>query len=63
MQRQFPNGHKFPFGCNGFVTAMMAVGQRQWLYSGFWCQNVECLPGIISVPLPGTDAPEGSYLN
>jgi hypothetical protein len=35
MQRPFPNanGHKCPFGCNGYVTAM-AVGQRQRLYSG-----------------------------
>jgi hypothetical protein len=33
VQRPFPNGHKFPFGCNGHVTAM-AVGQRQLLYSG-----------------------------
>ena len=29
----FPNGHKRPFGCNGYVTAV-AVGQRQRLYSG-----------------------------
>jgi hypothetical protein len=28
-----PPGHKFPFGCNGYVTAM-AVGQGQRLYSG-----------------------------
>jgi hypothetical protein len=27
MQRPYPNGHKFPFGCNGYVTAI------------FWCQN------------------------
>ena len=33
MQRPFHNGQNFPFGCNGYVTAM-AVGQRQRLYSG-----------------------------
>jgi hypothetical protein len=26
-------GHKYPFGCSGYVTAM-AVGQKQRLYSG-----------------------------
>jgi hypothetical protein len=33
MQRPFPNGHKRPFGCGGYVTAV-AVGQSQPLYSG-----------------------------
>ena len=33
MQRPFSNGHKCPFGCSGYVTAM-AVGQRQRLSSG-----------------------------
>jgi hypothetical protein len=33
VQRPFPNGHKRPFGCNGYVAAM-AVGQRQRLCSG-----------------------------
>ena len=33
MQRPFPNGHKRPFECNGYVTAV-AVGQSQRLYSG-----------------------------
>jgi hypothetical protein len=35
MYRPFPNGHRCPFGCtgNGYVT-VMAVGQRQRLYSG-----------------------------
>ena len=37
MQRPFPNGIKYPFGCSsinsGCVTAV-AVGQRQRLYSG-----------------------------
>jgi hypothetical protein len=28
-----PNGRKFPFGCNGHVTAV-AVGQSQRLYFG-----------------------------
>ena len=28
-----PNGHKCPFGCNGYVT-VVAVGKRQRLYSG-----------------------------
>jgi hypothetical protein len=32
MQRPFPNGQKYLFGYNGYVTAM-AVGQRQRLYS------------------------------
>ena len=33
MKRQFPNGQKCPFGCNGHVTAV-AAGQRQRIYSG-----------------------------
>jgi hypothetical protein len=33
FKRTFPNGQKFPFGCNGHVTAV-AVGQSQRLYSG-----------------------------
>ena len=33
MQPPLPSGHKRPFGCNGYVTAV-AVGQRQRLYSG-----------------------------
>jgi hypothetical protein len=33
MQRPFPNGHKCPFGCNGYVTAL-AAGQSQRVYSG-----------------------------
>jgi len=57
VQRPFPNGHKCPLGCNGYVTAM-AGGQRQRLYSG-----VRILTGIISVPLPGHFGPEGSNLN
>jgi hypothetical protein len=42
MQRPFPNGHKCPFGCNGYVTAV-AAGQSQRFYSkmGYinhkWC--------------------------
>ena len=42
--RPFPNGHKRPFGCNGYVTAV-AVGQRQRLYSGV--RMYVCLPGIM----------------
>ena len=33
MQRPFPNGHKYPFGCNVYVTAV-AAGQSQRFYSG-----------------------------
>ena len=37
---KFPNGHKCPFGCNGYITAV-DVGQSQPLYSGVgifnWC--------------------------
>ena len=35
MQRPFPNGYKFPFGCtgNGYVTAVTA-GQSQRFSSG-----------------------------
>jgi hypothetical protein len=33
MQRPFPNGHKCPFGRNGYVTAV-AAGQSQRFYSG-----------------------------
>ena len=36
MQRPFPNGNKYPFGCNSYVTAMavaVAAGQSQRLYS------------------------------
>jgi hypothetical protein len=33
MKQPFPNGHKCPFGCNGFVTAV-AAGQSQRFYSG-----------------------------
>jgi hypothetical protein len=30
----FPNGYKYPFGCNGYYVTAVAVGQRQRLYSG-----------------------------
>jgi hypothetical protein len=33
MQRPFLNGQKYPFGCNGYVTAV-AAGQSQRFYSG-----------------------------
>jgi hypothetical protein len=33
IKRPFPNGHKCPFGCSGYVTAV-AAGQSQRLYSG-----------------------------
>jgi hypothetical protein len=33
MQRPFPNGHKRPFGCDGYVTAV-AASQSQRFYSG-----------------------------
>ena len=33
MQRPFPNGHKYPFGCNGYVTTV-AAGQSQRFYHG-----------------------------
>jgi hypothetical protein len=33
MQRSLLNGHKCPFGCNGYVTAV-AAGQSQRFYSG-----------------------------
>jgi hypothetical protein len=29
----FPNGHNYPFGCSGYVTAV-AAGQSQLFYSG-----------------------------
>jgi hypothetical protein len=38
MQRPFPNGHKCPFGCNGYVTAV-AAGQSQRFYSGMGIFN------------------------
>jgi hypothetical protein len=31
--QQFPNGHKYPLGCNGYATAVVA-GQTKRLYSG-----------------------------
>jgi hypothetical protein len=46
MQRPFPNGQNFPFGCNGYVTAV-AAGQSQRVYSGVGIFNW----GIISVRL------------
>jgi hypothetical protein len=32
MQREFSKGENYPFGCNGYVTAM-AAGQSQRFYS------------------------------
>ena len=54
MQRPFPNGHKFPFGCNGFVTAV-AAGQRQHFYSGVGIFNF--ITGITSDASRGSQIP------
>jgi hypothetical protein len=54
MQRPLPNGQKYPFGCNGYVTAVaVAVGQSQRLYSGVGIFNWYYLsspPQILRAP-------------
>ena len=51
MQRPFPNGHKCPFGCNGYVTAV-AVGKsrRLYLYSGVGIFNWYYLSSPTQIP-------------
>jgi hypothetical protein len=53
MYWPFPNGHKCPFGCNGYVTAV-AAGQSQRFYSGVGIFNWYYLsspPQILLVPV------------
>ena len=57
MQRPLSNGHKFPFGCGGYVTAV-AAGQSQRFYSGVGIFN-----WFISVRLLRSHEPPGAPLN
>jgi hypothetical protein len=56
MQRPFPNGHKRPFGCSGYVTAV-AAGQSQRFYSGvaifnwYYFSSPPQIPRIPEAPL------------
>jgi hypothetical protein len=59
MHRQFSNGYKCPFVCNGYATAV-AAGQSQRFYSILvW----ESLTGIISVRLLRSCVVERPTLN
>ena len=59
MQRPFPNGHKCPFVCNGFV---ICNGRGRWSKPTalFWCQNL--YRELSQLPLRQLSAQKGPNL-
>ena len=62
MQRPFPNGHKCPFGCDGYVTAVTA-GKSQRFYSGVGIFSWYYFSSPIQIPLcPGVPLESGCFI-